>query len=69
MVIKLFPVISWLTKSHPNLTVAMQVHTHEKLGIAFAKDNVELRSAVNEVLKEIHGNGELDKLQTRWFSK
>ena len=47
----------------------MQVHTHEKLGIAFAKDNVELRSAVNEVLKEIHGNGELDKLQTRWFSK
>jgi ABC-type amino acid transport substrate-binding protein len=39
LVIKLFPVISWLVKDRPQLSVAIEVPTHEKLGIAFAKDN------------------------------
>jgi uncharacterized cupin superfamily protein len=38
LVVKLFPVISWLVKDHPDLAVAMQVPTHEQLGIAFAKN-------------------------------
>jgi len=67
LVIKLFPVIAWLTKSRPKLAVSMQVPTHEKLGIAFAKDNTALCSAVNGVLREIDGNGEFDKLRARWF--
>jgi polar amino acid transport system substrate-binding protein len=41
-VIKLFPVISWLVKDRPQLVVAMQVPTHEQLGIAFAKENTAL---------------------------
>ena len=61
LVIKLFPVISWLTKNRPQLSVPMQVPTHEKLGIAFAKDNVDLCNAVNGVLATLHGNGEFDK--------
>jgi ABC-type amino acid transport substrate-binding protein len=69
LVVKLFPVISWLTKSRPKLEVVMQVPTHEKLGIAFAKDNIKLHNAVNRSLEEIHRNGEFDKLQARWFSK
>src|SRR5262249_18601230 len=39
LVIKLQPVISWLVKDRPALSVAVEVPTHEKLGIAFAKQN------------------------------
>src|SRR5262249_27020710 len=39
LVIKLHPVISWLVKGRPALSVALEVPTHEKLGIAFAKQN------------------------------
>jgi len=36
LVIKLFPVISWLTRKRPGLTVAMHIPTDERLGIAYA---------------------------------
>jgi polar amino acid transport system substrate-binding protein len=68
LVIKLFPVISWLVKDRPRLSVAMQVPTHEKLGIAFAKNNEGLCNAVNLALKTLRGNGEFARLQTRWFA-
>ena len=67
LVIKLFPVISWLVKSRPQLHVALQVPTHEKLGIAFAQDNRDLCDAVNRALVTLRANGELDRLQARWF--
>jgi ABC-type amino acid transport substrate-binding protein len=67
LVIKLFPVISWLVKDRPQLSVAMQVPTHEKLGIAFAKDNDGLCAAVNRVLSTLRDNGEFARLQARWF--
>ena len=67
LVIKLFPVISWLVKSHPGLSVAMQVPTHEQLGIAFAKYSTFLCDTVNGVLRTLHGNGEFAKLEARWF--
>jgi len=67
LVIKLFPVISWLVKDRPRLSVAMQVPTHERLGIAFAKNNGDLCNAVNQALEALRGNGEFARLQTRWF--
>jgi polar amino acid transport system substrate-binding protein len=67
LVIKLFPVISWLIRDRPQLTVAMQVPTHEKLGIAFAKDNGALCDAVNRALTTLHDNGEFARLQARWL--
>jgi ABC-type amino acid transport substrate-binding protein len=67
LVIKLFPVISWLIKDRPQLKVAMEVPTHEKLGIAFAIDNVELCDAVNHVLQKLENDGELAGLRSRWF--
>jgi polar amino acid transport system substrate-binding protein len=67
LVIKLFPVISWLVKDRLKLWVAMQVPTHEKLGIAFAKDNEELCNAVNRALGKLRDNGEFARLQGRWF--
>ncbi len=69
LVIKLFPVISWLVKDHPNLEVAMQVPTHEELGIAFARNNSVLCGAVNSALDALHSNGEFDKLRAHWFGQ
>ncbi len=67
MVIKLFPVISWLTKVNRKLEVAMQVPTHEKLGIAFAKGNADLCDAVNGAMDTVRSTGEFTRLQARWF--
>ena len=67
LVIKLFPVISWLVKERAQLAVALQVPTHEKLGIAFAKDNEGLCDAVNRALATVRANGEFARLEARWF--
>jgi polar amino acid transport system substrate-binding protein len=67
LVIKLFPVISWLVKDRQQLSVPLQVPTHEKLGIAFAKDNVALRMAVEGALAAVRRNGEFERLAKRWF--
>jgi polar amino acid transport system substrate-binding protein len=67
LVIKLFPVISWLVKDRAQLSVPIEVPTHEKLGIAFAKDNEDLCDAVNRALATLRDNGEFAGLQARWF--
>ena len=67
LVIKLFPVISWLVKDRPKLSVAFQVPTHERLGIAFAKDNEALCAAVNRALAALRDNREFARLEARWF--
>lgn len=69
LVIKLFPVIEWLTKGRDKLSVPMQAPTHEKLGIAFAKNNQALCAEVNSVLGTLHANGEFARLVARWFPK
>ena len=68
LVIKLFPVISWLVRDRPRLAVPLQVPTHEQLGIAFAKDNEALSAAVNRTLTTLRDNGEFARLETRWFA-
>jgi ABC-type amino acid transport substrate-binding protein len=67
LVIKLFPVISWLVKERAQLSVPIEVPTREKLGIAFAKDNEDLCHAVNRALATLRNNGECARLQARWF--
>jgi polar amino acid transport system substrate-binding protein len=67
LVIKLFPVISWLVKDRPKLAVVLQVPTHEELGIAFAKNNQPLRDAVDGALDVVKRNGTFAALQARWF--
>ena len=69
LVIKLHPVISWLVKDRPALAVAIEVPTHEKLGIAFAKQNEALCEAVNGVLATLHEDGEFARLEARWFPR
>ena len=67
LVIKLFPVISWLIKDRSKLAVTLQVPTHEELGIAFAKGNLALCDAVNSALDKVRRNGTFAALQARWF--
>jgi ABC-type amino acid transport substrate-binding protein len=67
LVIKLFPVISWLVKSHPQLAVPMQVPTHEQLGIAFAKHNQALCSQVEAALNMLRTNGQFAQLKSQWL--
>jgi ABC-type amino acid transport substrate-binding protein len=69
LVIKLHPVISWLVKDRPALLVAVEVPTHEKLGIAFAQQNEALCEAVNRALTTLRDNGEFARLQARWFPR
>jgi polar amino acid transport system substrate-binding protein len=67
LVIKLHPVITWLVRDRQQLSVPLQVPTHEKLGIAFARDNEDLCDEVDIALTTLLGNGELAKLKERWF--
>lgn len=66
LVIKLFPVISWLTKDRADMEVMMQVPTHEKLGVAFAKDNTALCDAVNGAIAAMEQDGEMAQMWSRW---
>src|SRR5262249_3810427 len=68
LVIKLFPVISWLVKDRPKLAVALQVPTHEELGIAVAKNNEPLCEAIDRALDEVNRNGPFAALTARWFA-
>jgi polar amino acid transport system substrate-binding protein len=69
LVIKLFPVISWLVKDRAQLSVVLEVPTHEKLGIAFTKQNQPLCEVVNRALATLRDNGEFARLQARWFPR
>jgi hypothetical protein len=53
LVIKLFPVISWLTRERSDLSVVMQMPTHERLGIAYALDRADLCDAVDAAIEAL----------------
>ena len=67
LVIKLFPVISWLTRERPDLVVVMQMPTHERLGIAYSPERADLCDAVDAAIEPLRGSGEFAKLQTAWL--
>lgn len=66
LVIKLLPVISWLTRERTDLEVAMQVPTREKLGVAFAPDRADLCDAVDAAIAALRESGEFARLQAAW---
>lgn len=66
LVIKLFPVISWLARGRQDLAVVMQVPTREKLGIAFAPERADLCTAVDTAIDELRKNVTFTRLQADW---
>jgi polar amino acid transport system substrate-binding protein len=69
VLIKLFPVISWLVKDRGELAVIEQIPTREKLGIAFARASTALCQAVDESLEGIKKSGKFEALRSRWFDE
>ena len=67
LVIKLFPVISWLTRERPGLVVVMQMPTHERLGIAYARERADLCDAVDAAIEALRESGEFAKLEGAWL--
>jgi polar amino acid transport system substrate-binding protein len=66
VVVKLFPVISWLARERPELAIVMQIPTHERLGIAYAPERADLCDAVDAAIEELRKSGEFAKLQAAW---
>jgi polar amino acid transport system substrate-binding protein len=66
LIIKLFPVISWLVRDRPDLAIAAQEPTHERLGIAFSPDNAGLCDAVDAAIQDLRLSGEFARLQANW---
>jgi ABC-type amino acid transport substrate-binding protein len=62
-------VAAWLVESRHDLAVVQQIPTHEQLGIAFAKDNVWLCTAVNTALAALKDSGRFDVLCRKWLGE
>jgi ABC-type amino acid transport substrate-binding protein len=66
LIIKLFPVISWLVRDRTDLAVVMQQPTHERLGIAFAPNRRDLCDAVDDAIRQLRASGKFAELQANW---
>jgi ABC-type amino acid transport substrate-binding protein len=49
------------------LAVVAQVPTGEQYGFGVSKDNPGLRSAINDVMAKLMGDGTYDEIYTKWF--
>jgi polar amino acid transport system substrate-binding protein len=66
LIIKLFPVISWLVRDRAALAVPLQAPTRERLGIAYAKDRADLADAIDAEIEALRNSGEFARLQAAW---
>jgi polar amino acid transport system substrate-binding protein len=66
LIIKLFPVISWLVRGRASLAVPLQAPTRERLGIAYAKDRADLADAIDAEVQALRASGEFAALQAAW---
>lgn len=62
LIIKLFPLISWLVKDRPDLAVPLQAPTGERL----APYRADLCAAVDTAIAELRANGNFAKLRAKW---
>jgi polar amino acid transport system substrate-binding protein len=61
------PIALPLTEQFPGTTVAAQFVTNEGYGLTFPEKGSELLPCVNQVLKEMEGDGTLQDLQNEWL--
>ena len=66
LVIKLRPVIGWLTKDRPDLAVPLEALTSERIAVAFAPGREDLCSAVDAAIDALRASGEFAELQAKW---
>jgi len=68
-VINDFPLSAWIVKGKSDLKMGGKIFTGEKYGIAFRKDDVTLRKAVDKTLDELKEDGTYQKIFEKWFGK
>ena len=53
--------------TNDGFAVGSDIDTGEHYGIGMKKGNAEMKSAIDETIKEIKDNGEYDKIYEKWF--
>jgi ABC-type amino acid transport substrate-binding protein len=65
-IMKLGPVMRWLTRERRSLGVVQEMITEETLGICVRRGNDRLRAALDEAQARLASNGTLDRLVAEW---
>ena len=61
-------ILAQLTKDYPQLEIEPKITLKEQAnGMAFRKSDTELQEYTNKFIAEIEKNGELSKINERWF--
>ena len=58
---------AYLARDHPGVVYAGQYGPGAPLGVAIAKDSVELESVVREILDALSAEGVLDTIRSKWL--
>lgn len=66
-VMKLAPVLAWLTRDRPALKIVQHGLTVERLAIATAPGNDALRTAIDAAQRQLAGEGTLARLEEKWL--
>ncbi len=66
-VMKLAPVMHWLTRNRPTLRVVQEGITDERLGISVRLGNEGLRQAIDDAQVQLQDNGVLPGLVKKWL--
>lgn len=61
------PILKNIAAKNPGLVVLPEMITVDNYGFAVALDNKELKTAIDDVIKELKTNGTYDQMMTRWF--
>lgn len=66
-VMKLAPVMHWLTRDRPKLKVVQTGITRELLGVSVRKGDTALRDAIDGAQRALRNDGTLERLIARWL--
>jgi ABC-type amino acid transport substrate-binding protein len=66
-VMKLAPVMRWLTRERPSLRVVQEGITTEKLGVCVRLGDDPLRRAINAAQSRLQDKGALPRLINKWL--
>ena len=61
------PILKNIAAKNPGLAVLPEMITVDNYGFAVAPDNQELKTAIDDVVRELKANGTYDQMMTRWF--
>lgn len=63
------PILKNIAAKNPGLKVMPEMITVDNYGFAVALDNQQLKTAIDDAVKELKANGTFDQMMTRWFPK